>query len=1254
MSIVILDPTTAANVAAAVSQEAQRAALFAPFGSADVTVRAMNGATLRETMTYGAWAFNSSTPRGATLGALLARSVASTGAPTHFVFRAGSTDVFSMTGAVSPGVADIVLPAAGGGIMVTARTNLSDASVSKVTISANPALPVTSAVATAFTLSLSANSGTNGVAITVTVTPNGPIPTGGASVTLAASNGGVLGSTSLSFTSGSSAAQSTTLTRSTAGTSTVTMTNSGGLTNAGSPTTFTSAAALPPPSPGALPTLTLLGADGAAKPFAVGHVFKQGDVPAGSSIVMTGASVNGQATIKSTWPDGSAKIAVLAGTATISGGTAALALSSGAAASVTALTTTDLIATGVTANVDAGAFGSAAFGNTEWAAPFEAWVSGPRMSSWIYRKQIGSDAHLVAWLEVRLFAGGAVEVLPWVENGYFNVASPTSKSATYAFTLGGTSRFSAAIDLPAHCRTPLVSGAALSHWLGADPGVIAKHDAAYLMATRLVPTYSATVASGAARVAALPAAYTPLQVGSFEASMGSAGYQQAIGLLPEWDVLYLTTTGADAAVYGGVVRNGYSAGRWGIHFRDETTNRPIRFSAYPNTVVWDNSGASTTGTYTPTPSGTAAPIWDIPHHPSVGYMAYLITGRWYFMEEVLFAATRNYLFQPDAVRQESEGVFRTSSGASTFRGAAWAIRTLAQAATVVPDADATLRAEFVSSLESNINFNHTRYCAQPNNPFGIVESYGDNSGGSDGRWTTATWQMDFHTAAWGYALALNPGVSAANKAKLHEFFHWTAQSVVGRLQGTTGSEWLYRDPVPYLITVASSDSPDWATGAGPWPANWGAMYDLSYDGSAVAEANPGSRVEGDLRGGNFPSATSYWGNMQPALAYAVEHGVSGAALAYARMTGASNWSSLTANFDADPVWSVAPRTVAAPAWQSSQAVYEWREITGTAASLTVPSPAPAGDPLTRITAWNSLAVLFDELLSVANGGHADWAGNESLGNNLRADAPGAFALLRTATAAASVTENTDEYADGRPTSSHSYYDNFGIPALNRVLRFGIGSGWGNGNHATSKVHAFNRHTDDYDAAATWPSPTQGMFRGRGKCVNPNNGDIYVMGDSRLMRFSPSTRTWSLLATHIQNGDAAYYRALAFDARRNRLIVMGDAFRTPTGCLIYDVTTDAWSQSDLTGSYASAVAAQVGNQAYYHAPSDRFLVKVNSGGADVVVVHPTTFSTSMLSTTGATPNTAQNGVFGLWVPMPSLGGFAYLSSGNSNIFFLRTE
>ena len=40
-----------------------------------------------------------------------------------------------------------------------------------------------------------------------------------------------------------------------------------------------------------------------------------------------------------------------------------------------------------------------------------------------------------------------------------------------------------------------------------------------------------------------------------------------------------------------VVRNGYSAGRWEIHYRDENSNRPLRFSQYPNLTM----NASSTG-----------------------------------------------------------------------------------------------------------------------------------------------------------------------------------------------------------------------------------------------------------------------------------------------------------------------------------------------------------------------------------------------------------------------------------------------------------------------------------------------------------------------------------------------------------------------------------------------------------------------------------------------------------------------------------
>jgi hypothetical protein len=46
--------------------------------------------------------------------------------------------------------------------------------------------------------------------------------------------------------------------------------------------------------------------------------------------------------------------------------------------------------------------------------------------------------------------------------------------------------------------------------------------------------------------------------------------------------------------------------------------------------------------------------------------------------------------------------------------------------------------------------------------------------------------------------------------------------------------------------------------------------------------------------------------MQPAIACAVQHQVPGAAAAYQRLLGASNWNELASRFDATPVWSVVP------------------------------------------------------------------------------------------------------------------------------------------------------------------------------------------------------------------------------------------------------------------------------------------------------------------------------------------------------------
>ncbi|MDB5934850.1 MAG: hypothetical protein JWQ01_2194 [Massilia sp.] len=658
------------------------------------------------------------------------------------------------------------------------------------------------------------------------------------------------------------------------------------------------------PTPVLMTSFDLTSAVGGANlPFALGFAFRKGDVPAGAQVAGSIASL--QISGKNWWPDGSLKFATISGRADLVAGVArTIKLGVGAAPGGAALTTADLRATGVTANIGAGGFGAAAWSGADWDAPFQNWISGPQMSSWVYRKAVGSDPHLVAWLEVRLYTGGAVEILPWIENGYLNVAAPTNKNAEYVFSMGGTERFRAAFDLPNHCRSVLTSGARFSHWLGADPQIVPNHDKTYLQATRLVPAYGASVSSTAVVWSGLTQTYTPLQRGNYATSMGNAGFQPAIGLLPEWDVLYLVSK--DTRAYAGVIANAYGAGRFGIHYRDETTQRPLRFSSYPNLVTDGNAssgiantGASSRNTFTPAAQGTSPPVWDSPHHPSVGFTAYLLTGRFYFMEEVQFAATVNYLKNTDVTRHYAGGLFMSHAGANTTRGAAWAIRTLAQAACVTPDNDAPLRGEFVASMAVNTDYYYATYVAQPNNPFGIVAPYSNYTTGG-GYFSEAAWMQDFFTAAIGYAIDLEPAMPQASVGKLATFFAWKAQSAIGRLGGTAPTEYLYRDAAQYILAVAPSESSNFIDGTGPWYKNWGEIY-----AATLKAPNPG--VASGLLGGNFPDPTSYWGNFQPAIAYAVQHKVPGAQAAYARMRGASNWAEMTSRWSELPVWSVIPR-----------------------------------------------------------------------------------------------------------------------------------------------------------------------------------------------------------------------------------------------------------------------------------------------------------------------------------------------------------
>ncbi|MCS6944602.1 MAG: hypothetical protein RMK97_04190 [Sutterellaceae bacterium] len=612
------------------------------------------------------------------------------------------------------------------------------------------------------------------------------------------------------------------------------------------------------------------------------------------------------ADVRNRWPDGSVKWAVLSGTVNLAAGqpiTLALQAAGSLGNRGADLTLADLKATNATASIGFGG-ALATWAGSDWDRPHSVVQLGPTMSSWVYRKPLGSDPHLVAWLEVRLYRGGAVEVMPWIENGYLNVVAPGSKSGRATFSLGGTKRYDSSDDasftsaygvpvvsngvitMPHHTRIVLVSGGRHSHWLGNDPSIFPLYSRSYWESTRLTPAYL-PASIDAAALNALNLSYSPMRHVYQEQGMGGAGDDgHNIGLLPKSSVFFLV--GNSPIAYRAMIANALALGSYCIHYRDETTGRPLRFADYPNLTI--NSG---TGMSPPTPSGTAAYLYALTHHGAACYLPYLVTGWNWFVEEMQFQTTLHYLAQTPAGRNYANYLMSAAAinygpgiySNAGLRGLAWQWRTCAMTASCTPDSD-SLREQFITAIGYNAWYRRNEHETGSQgrrtapNIFGFnVEPAPYNQNGYQ---ITAPWSDDFITQAVGLTWDLEVVTDPARRADLRWYRDFKYRCPVGRAGAQNDvNEYNYRWYHAYQLAVGpfTGENFTWFTS---WrqlfEANWG-MSNTGLTGTEIV-GGPGLSTLFNI---------SYAGDMYAALVYAVEHGAPGAAAALARIQSASNY-----------------------------------------------------------------------------------------------------------------------------------------------------------------------------------------------------------------------------------------------------------------------------------------------------------------------------------------------------------------------------
>jgi hypothetical protein len=354
-----------------------------------------------------------------------------------------------------------------------------------------------------------------------------------------------------------------------------------------------------------------------------------------------------------------------------------------------------------------------------------------------------------------------------------------------------------------------------------------------------------------------------------------------------------------------------------------------------------------------------------------------------------------------------------------------------------------------------------------------------------------------------------------------------------------------------------------------------------------------------------------------------------------------------------------------PAWRKSLARWQWYQIPGTDMSTVVPNPKVPGQLSARIDAWNGLAAdtRANRLYSAANGGHANYSGNEVVELDLSSATPG-WRMLRGPTPAESIVASdytkgiyNDYYLDGRPASTHTYYALQFIASRNAIFKFGAGSLWGTGNEDNWKTDVFSLATGDWHSAGTWPDimdPPRHGNTATPVCKNPATEEVYIATPGNLRRFDPASGTYTVLAGWPENYTAVYARACAVDPERNRVVFFGDRYNTPLGGLVFDARTNSISSIGFSGAAASAITAESYHYAWYESKIGRFLLKTTVG-AKVFQIDPVTFAVSEVGTTGGEnmPDAA-NGVQTRWQRLPNLGGYAYYPRSDSGVWFLSVE
>lgn len=648
-------------------------------------------------------------------------------------------------------------------------------------------------------------------------------------------------------------------------------------------------------------------------PVKIGHVFKKGqlaftDLLEGVAAGETNIPI--QVTAKAKHADGSLRHAILTFVIpSLPAGGRIINLQKVASSTTnnTPLDHTALIAAGFSASASY-VIGGTTYTATVTAADFTAaapaqqrWIGGSIANEWILNlvPKNGATPHadLNSQFSICAFAGSNKAKVDVVTERVtaFNAGgrSPTA-DLTYnsTITVGGT-----VVDTQTAFKHPPYTRWIKRAWYGTAPAVFVKYDLDYLIDSKAVPNYDRTITinelelNGYATNHGGSVAFGPMKKGVIPGQMGAVGGRSELGLLPTWTANWIVSQ--DKRAFDYMLRHGDTWGSWPVHMRSPYHGHALSCVDHPylgETVNPYTGLAERNPVYASDVQNTASPLYAAPdtsHQASMVYVPYLVTGDYFYLEELQMWAAGNG--EQAAYRLWDRMVAKTHQ----IRGMAWTIRTFGQAAYITPD-DHPLKTHFLHFTEHNLKFARTLFTRVETeyvHPLGFF-SYGQYFGAyningySDGR-GVSMWMDDFYTMTMGHLTEM--GFSGAL-----EILKYKAKMPVGRL--TAGTDLCYIFSASGVNSGGTLIAINGPKGSNIWANTWKEVADMSIPEPLLTtsrthgctSAQTHSATLTALAGANSNLMTgeinSYYGNGpfsyaqigQPAVAYAVDAGIAGA------------------------------------------------------------------------------------------------------------------------------------------------------------------------------------------------------------------------------------------------------------------------------------------------------------------------------------------------------------------------------------------